>query len=56
MFIRKYWIPLTVFFLAIVGVSLYYLQTRPPKVPIVITNTLGMPSKCFDVLSSFYIP
>ena len=36
MFIRKYWIPLTVFLLAIVGVGLYYLKTRPPKNPIVI--------------------
>ena len=36
MFIRKYWIPLSVFIIAIVGVSLYYLQTRPPKEPIVI--------------------
>ena len=36
MFIRKYWIPLSVFIIAIVGVSLYYLQTRPPKDPIVI--------------------
>ena len=36
MFIRKYWIGLTVFLVAIVGVGLYYLQTRPPKDPIVI--------------------
>ena len=36
MFIRKYWIGLTVFLLAIVGISLYYLQTPPPKGPIVI--------------------
>ena len=34
MFFRKYWIPLSVFIVAIVGVGLYYLQTRPPKPPI----------------------
>ena len=36
MFLRKYWIPLSVFIVAIVGVGFYYLQTRPPKDPIVI--------------------
>ncbi len=36
MFIRKYWIPLTVLLVAIVGVSLYYLQIRPPKKPVLI--------------------
>ncbi|MDE0400287.1 MAG: hypothetical protein OXL96_21030 [Candidatus Poribacteria bacterium] len=36
MFIRKYWIPLSVFIVAIVGIGLYYLQTRPPKDPIII--------------------
>ena len=36
MFIRKYWILLLVLIVAIVGVGLYYLQTRPPKDPIVI--------------------
>ena len=36
MFGRKYWIGLIVFLVAIVGVSLYYLQTRPPKDPILI--------------------
>lgn len=36
MFLRKYWLPLSVFLVAIVGVSLYYLQTRPPKEPIII--------------------
>lgn len=35
MFIQKYWVPLTVFVIAIAGVSLYYLQTHPPKDPIV---------------------
>ena len=38
MFIRKYWIPLSVFIVAIVGVCLYYLQTRPPKEPILIVK------------------
>lgn len=36
MFIRRYWIPISVFIVAIVGVGLYYLQTRPPKEPIMI--------------------
>ena len=36
MFGRKHWIGLTVFLVAIVGVGLYYLQTRPPKDPILI--------------------
>ena len=36
MFLRKYWIPLSVFIVAIMGVSLYVLQTRPPKEPIKI--------------------
>ena len=39
MFFRKYWIPLTVFFVLIVGVSVYYLQTQTPKDPIVIYKT-----------------
>ena len=38
MFFRKYWIPLSVFIVAIVGVSLYYLQTRPPKDPVLIVK------------------
>ena len=38
MFLRKYWIPISVFIVAIVGVGLYYLQTRPPKDPIVIVK------------------
>ena len=38
MFFRKYWIPLLVFIIAIVGVSLYYLQNRPSKDPIVIVK------------------
>ena len=36
MFLRKYWIPLSVFIVAIVGVGLYLLATQPPKDPIVI--------------------
>lgn len=36
MFIRKYWIPLSVFLIVIVMVSLYFLQTRPPEPPIMI--------------------
>ncbi|MYB93890.1 hypothetical protein F4054_01605 [Candidatus Poribacteria bacterium] len=36
MFIRKYYLPILVFLLLIVGIGLYYLQTRPPKDPIVI--------------------
>ncbi|MYA72550.1 hypothetical protein F4009_00125 [Candidatus Poribacteria bacterium] len=36
MFIRKYWIPLSVFIVAIVGIGLYLLATQPPKEPIVI--------------------
>ena len=36
MFFRKYWIPLSVFIVVIVGVSLYLLATQPPKDPIVI--------------------
>ena len=39
MFIRKYWVPLSVFLVLIVGISVYYLQTRPPKEPIVIYKT-----------------
>ena len=36
MFIRKYWLPLSVFLVAIVGIGLYLLATQPPKEPIVI--------------------
>ncbi len=32
--IRKFWVPISVFLVLIVGISLYYLQTRPPKPPI----------------------
>ena len=42
MFLRKYWIPLSVFLVAIVGVGLYYLQTRPPKDPIVIIKPVDV--------------
>lgn len=36
MFFRKHWFFLMVLIMAICGVGLYYLQTRPPKEPIVI--------------------
>ena len=36
MFMRKYWIPLTVFLVALAGVGLYLLATQPPPEPIVI--------------------
>lgn len=36
MFIRKYWLPISVFIVAIVGIGLYLLATQPPKEPIVI--------------------
>ena len=36
MFIRKYWLPISVFIVAIAGVGLYLLATQPPKEPIVI--------------------
>ena len=38
MFIRKYWLPLSVFLVLICAVGLYYLQTQPPKEPILITK------------------
>ena len=38
MFIRKYWLPLSVFLIAIVAVGVYYLQTQPPKEPILIVK------------------
>ena len=39
MFLKKNWLPLTVFIIALAGVCLYYLQTRPPKDPIIIYKT-----------------
>ena len=36
MFLRNYWLPLSVFILAICAVGLYLLATQPPKDPIVI--------------------
>lgn len=36
MFLRKYWLPLSVFLVAIGGVGLYLLATQPPKDPIII--------------------
>ena len=40
MFLRKYWLPLSVFLVAIAGVGLYLLATQPPKDPIVIYKTV----------------
>ena len=42
MFFRKYWIPFSVFIVAISAVGLYYLQTRPPKEPIVIIKPVDI--------------
>ena len=39
MFIRKNWLPLSVFLIALVMVGLYVLQTRPEKTPIKIYKT-----------------
>ncbi|MYA71792.1 hypothetical protein F4009_15495 [Candidatus Poribacteria bacterium] len=36
MFLRKYWIPISVFIVAIAGVGLYLLATQPPKDQILI--------------------
>ena len=36
MFIRKYWLPLSVFLVAIAGVGLYLLATQPPPEPVKI--------------------
>ena len=36
MFIRKYWLPISVFIVAIVGIGLYLFATQPPKEPIKI--------------------
>ena len=36
MFLRKYWLPLSVFLVLIVGIGLYLLPTQLPKEPIVI--------------------
>ena len=36
MFLRKYWLPISVFIVAICAVGLYMLATQPPKEPIVI--------------------
>ena len=45
MFLRKYWLPLSVFLIAIVGVGLYVLQTRPPKPPITILKPVDVETK-----------
>ena len=36
MFIRKYWLPISVFIVAIVGIGLYLLATQSPKEPVKI--------------------
>ena len=36
MFLRKYWLPLSVFLLLIVGIGLYLLATQPPPEPVKI--------------------
>ena len=41
MFLRKYWIPLSVFIVAICAVGLYLLATQPPKDPIVIYKAVA---------------
>lgn len=40
MFLRKYWLPLSVFVVAIVGVGLYMLATRPPLETVKIYKTV----------------
>ena len=41
MFLRQHWLAISVFLMAIVGVGFYYLQTRPPKDPIVIIKPVA---------------
>ena len=45
MLIRKYWLPLSVFLIAIIGVGLYLLQTQSPKDPIVIYKAAEVETK-----------
>ena len=45
MFLRKNWLPIAVFIVAIVAVGLYYLQTRPEKAPIVIIKPVEVEKK-----------
>lgn len=40
MFIRKYWIPLSVFLIAITSIGVYLLATQTPKEPIVIYKSV----------------
>ena len=40
MFLRKYWLPLSVFIVTIAGVCLYLLQAQPPKDPIVVIKSV----------------
>ena len=45
MFLRKNWLPITVFLLVIVMVALYVLQTRAPKDPITIIKPVEVEKK-----------
>ena len=45
MFLRKNWLPIAVFLLAIIGVGLYYLQTQSPKDPIIIYKPVEVETK-----------
>lgn len=45
MFLRKNWLPLSVFLIAIIGVGLYLLQTRPPKDPIISYKPVEVETK-----------
>ena len=45
MFIRKNGLPISVFLIAIIGVGLYLLQTRPPKPPIIIYKAAEVETK-----------
>ncbi len=55
MFIRKYWLPLSVFIVAIAGVGLYLLATQPPKDPIVIYKVVE-PEKPTEQLKETEVP
>ena len=45
MFIRKYWLPVTVFIVAVAGVGLYLLTTRPPPEPVKIYKAIELDTK-----------
>ena len=40
MFLRKYWLPLSVLIVVVTCVGLYLLQTQPPKEPVVIIKSV----------------